>query len=151
VVYRLLGEVIVQRRKDMAETPILTVEPGVLVEAAAGAGLSVAAAEGGTLRALGEADRPVVFSGVDKRPGSWKGVHVYGLAKGVELQHAVIEYAEASEVRGALHFDDDAEGRVAHVTFQHLPGYGLSAGSKAKLTREDLRASEARGAEVPKK
>lgn len=73
---------------------VLTVEPGVEVQFSPNASLIVE----GTLKAIGTTAQPILFTGVDKTPGSWLFLVIQGdleaRNQGSVLRHVTIEYAQ---------------------------------------------------------
>ena len=84
--YYVIGELAV------ATGSTLTVEPGVEVRFGQYDGLQVE----GTLKAVGTASLPIVFTGTSATPGWWDGIAITGTAVapnvGSVLDHVVIEY-----------------------------------------------------------
>ena len=84
----------------------LTIEPGVVVEFAAGTGLTVGSASvgSGTLVARGTSAEPVRFTGSGQQPGSWTRLHFTDQAvdsvldtdgcyvSGSVLEHCIVEF-----------------------------------------------------------
>jgi hypothetical protein len=138
-VYRLVGEVQIHAE--------LTVQPGALIEAVTGGGLAVGVERAGALVARGSAGRPIRFTAVNKRKGSWKGITLGAHAERVVVQQAVVEYAIADADRGAIHAEPGAAATIAQVRFEHLAGVGVSVRPGANVTTRDLKAIDATGTE----
>ncbi len=83
--YKLPGELNVQWT--------LTIEPGVEVQAADNAAISVGYNKRGRIIARGTTEKPVRFTAQRKEPGAWKGIAVYDQGEGSVLEHVVVEHA----------------------------------------------------------
>lgn len=90
----------------VAQNATLTIEPGVVVEFETNAYLRV----NGGLSAIGTAERPITFTGLDKTAGSWMGVAVQGPSP-----------------------TEPAEANLAHVRFEYGGSEGLIFAGKANL------------------
>jgi hypothetical protein len=146
--YRIMANLGVQRSAANAGIPVLTIEPGVTVELVSDAELGVGYANGGTLKAEGTPEKPIKFTGFDKSKGSWNGIKLYSEAKDVSIKNAVVEYAKSSDTEGAVRAYSNAVGTLENVTFAHLEGVGLSRDYESKVTGKDLKADDAKAAEL---
>lgn len=83
---------------------------------------------GGTLHAIGTAQRPITFTATTPVPGSWRGLHIYGTAAqpnvGSVLEHVTLEYGGAE--RGNLSLEH-AQVRIRHSILRHSSKDGLHA------------------------
>ncbi len=109
-------------------TASLTIDPGVVVEFVQNSGLSV---EGnGTLAANGTAGSGIIFTGVQKTPGFWKGINIQTNSTSNLLSYLTIEFAGQSGFDGAnllanLTFDDNARVVVNNSNFINGAGSGI--------------------------
>ena len=77
-----------------AGKPVLTIEAGVEVKAAVGQALSIGDGEAGELRAIGTAEKPIVFTTAGPvAAGTWEGVYLGPGSGASRLERAVVEGA----------------------------------------------------------
>ncbi|MBI4952254.1 MAG: hypothetical protein HY908_09480 [Myxococcales bacterium] len=147
--YRIFGEVQVARGADDAATPILKIEPGVTVELVSGVSLSVGYANAGGIEAVGTPDKPIRFTGFDKRKGGWGYLGLYGQARSVRIENAIVEFATSNDTEGAIRCDAAAEGTIKDVAFEHLEGVGVSypSGAAPKCKLEGGKVNDAKALE----
>ncbi len=124
----------------------LTIDPGTIVKAMPGAGASASAlivARGGKIFANGEANCPIIFTGVSDNVddpndipigtnGLWGGVIILGNAQiNTALGVGQIEGIPPAEVRGAYGGSDDADnsGVFKYVSIRH-GGTQIGAGNE---------------------
>ncbi|MFO0546983.1 MAG: hypothetical protein U0271_01280 [Polyangiaceae bacterium] len=147
--YRLFGELSVARGADDAATPTLKIEPGVTVELVSNASLTIGYSNAGSLQAVGTKDKPVRFTGFDKRKGGWGHIGLYAQSRDTRFENVIVEFAETTESEGAIRCESGAEAAIKDVTFQHLDGFGVSypdaATNKCKV--EGGSADDAKGVE----
>lgn len=151
--YLIRGDILV---RDDAH---LTLEPGVRLIFAEGAGISVYRAR---ITARGSADNPILFTAQTPQPGFWKGIHLVDTSS-VEnvFEHVTIEYGgSARTFKGAqpanLMFDDyfglvsatlnDVTTRFSGGAGMHIePGARIHSANCASITLEDAQKVSAEG------
>lgn len=116
----------------------LTIEPGVVIAFQANAGFFVKDVNSnGVLSAIGTPSLPVIFTGLAKTAGFWRGIAVESNDVRNELNHTIVEYAGSDPIAayggvsirggvgivGASGFDGSL--KVLNTTIQHCDGYGL--------------------------
>ncbi len=118
---------------------LLTIEPGVVIAFAANSGLVI---EGigsatGTIRAVGTAQNPIVFTGMEKIPGFWKGITVLANDVRNEISFCILEYAGSDDlvaygsvgVKGGLALESvtgfNGSLKLKNTTIQSCLGYGF--------------------------
>ena len=104
--------------RDRKNTP-LTLSPGVTIVFSEGAGLKLDSER--SLRAVGTASNPIIFTGEKKTPGAWHGVEIHGQYADLELEHVVIEYAGAA----GLLAESPTTLKMNHVTLRNNAGVGF--------------------------
>jgi hypothetical protein len=116
----------------------LTLEPGVELVFGENQQLSVGYDDDGTLKAVGAADRPVTLRGL-RADGPWKGVTLYGHARGCELQNVAL-----SGVTGdaGIIVERDAEAKVADVSCARCMAATLTSQCGAKLAASGVKAGD---------
>lgn len=72
---------------------LLQIEPGVVIEFERDKGLQV---DRGELMAIGSEERKIIFTGVEKTPGFWKGIALFSNNLSNELNHVIVEYGGSS-------------------------------------------------------
>lgn len=77
-------------------TSDLTIEPGVVIEFAENAGLGVY--DGGTFKAEGTSEAPIVFKGEQNTTGFWRGIHIETRSVNNIIKHAEIRNAGSNYV-----------------------------------------------------
>ena len=116
----------------IAGSAMLTVEPGVRVEFAQGAGLEV----DGALNAVGTAALPIVFTGAQATAGYWDGIYFNTTIDNRNvLDHVTVEYAGYSSIFSGVTADVGLYKSTVQITNSTLRngngfGLGLSSGSK---------------------
>ncbi|WP_125077705.1 PKD domain-containing protein [Rufibacter latericius] len=114
------------------------VEPGVVVEFEADKGLRIA--YGGSLNAIGNATKKIVFTGRNKTPGFWRGIMVESTSDLNAFDYVEVAYGGSSDLDPLLMnvktnvgivggYMSNASFRVTNSTFKHANGYGMSAGN----------------------
>lgn len=105
----------------------VTIEKGTEFEFAADAGLDVNS--GAVIMAQGTAAEKIVFTGVSKVPGAWKGIYIGSSSVDNILEHVDISYGGSSENR--TYFDksnmaiDLAKVTLRNVSVSGSNGYGI--------------------------
>ncbi len=107
----------------------LTLEPGVKIVAEDGTRISVEGA--GSLKAVGTAEKPIVFTAERKIPGAWKGIELYQAAsKDNIFDHVLIEYAGSGTA--SVKVDGAFRGSylsVSNTTIQDGDGLAICKGT----------------------
>jgi hypothetical protein len=108
----------------------LTVEPGVVVRFDGNTGLVVR----GKLVAVGNAARPITFSGTSPTPGSWRGIPMEGTVPltGSVLKHVIVEYGGGAISYAANLYLTYATLTIHQSTFRHGSRdgiYGFNGGN----------------------
>jgi hypothetical protein len=128
VPYEVTGEISVGGKGT------LTLAEGVDVVFADGQQLSVGYSDQGTLKVLGTTAKPVQLRG-----GSWKGVYLYGGARGCEL--ANVQLAGVTGDAGIV-VEGDAEAKVTDVACAKCQNATLTSKCGAKLTATGIKAGD---------
>jgi hypothetical protein len=101
----------------------LTVEPGAQIQFAQNAGLRVK----GTLKAVGSAAQPILFTGSAQQAGWWGGIRISGTQNAPlttsALEHVTVEYAGGNGY-GALYLEH-ATVPVKQSTIRHSSNDGI--------------------------
>ena len=106
----------------------LTINPDVYIVFKENQGMSIGT--GGAIIAVGTADKNIVFSGVEKTNGFWKGLEIESNNAENELTYCVVEYGGSSgfdgaDLRANLILEGSAKTKITHSKFTHSKGYGL--------------------------
>lgn len=114
---------------DLSLTSQLTIEPGVVIAFHRDRRLEVQ--ENGRLVAQGEAERRVVFTGLEKTKGFWSGVLFRSASSANKLDYLILEYAGSR----VLSFNQKAglfmtganrsTISISNTRFLHNDGYGI--------------------------
>jgi hypothetical protein len=128
-----------------ADSPILTIEDGAIVQFEEGAYINIGADAPGGLNVNGKASNPVVFTSASAgaQPGSWNGINFFDqtLKGNAKIEGARIEYAGGTgEYNGAIYIEGnkktvevlvkDVEIKNSQFAGINLYGLGrLAAGS----------------------
>src|SRR5699024_5306973 len=76
---------------DVMVSGDLVIEPGATLYFGPGYGMSIE--EGGSLVAEGTADAPILLTGLEQRPGFWKGLQFNGsYSSANHVDHVIVEY-----------------------------------------------------------
>ncbi len=103
----------------------LRLEPGVKIVAADGTSIDVRS--GGSLSAIGTAQKPIVFTAETQSAGAWQGIEFFeSSSRDNKLDHAQILYAgsgaAAVKVGGAF---EGSYASIANTRIQYSDGYGI--------------------------
>lgn len=77
-------------------TAALTIEPGVVIEFAENAGLGIY--DNGSIKAIGETEKNIVFRGAQDVSGYWRGIHIETRSVNNVLDHVQIRNAGSNYV-----------------------------------------------------
>ncbi|MGD8570407.1 MAG: Calx-beta domain-containing protein, partial [Gammaproteobacteria bacterium] len=108
---------------------VLTINPGVTLMFESSSSLDISAT--GALSAVGTADLPILFTGVNKTPGSWGGVDFrYTNNVSNALDYLTIEYGGDSATSANLTTTANSSSitrlAISNTTLRNGFGYGLS-------------------------
>ncbi|GAA5032138.1 hypothetical protein GCM10011506_24410 [Marivirga lumbricoides] len=117
---------------------LLTIEPGVVIAFEANSGFYIeGVGASGAIRAVGTSQKPILFTGIEKVPGFWRGITVLANDVRNELNYCVLEYAGSDDLvafgsvklKGGLAVED-ASGfngslKLKNTTIQSCLGYGF--------------------------
>jgi hypothetical protein len=102
---------------DIYVTADLTIEAGTTIKFMEGASLNIGYNSYGSLKALGTAEKPIIFTSAatNKSAGDWDGIffHVNNSSTATELKYCVFEY-------GGLTRSDKEEGSVIELNGTHV-------------------------------
>jgi len=106
----------------------LTIDPEVLIVFADNVGMAVSSS--GAIVAVGTAAQNIVFTGVEKTDGFWRGIEVESNDATNELTYCTIEYGGSSGFDGAnllanLIIDGAGRLKITNSRFTNSGGYGL--------------------------
>lgn len=125
VPYRINGKVSVNNTS-------LTIDPGVIIEMENGAWFDVGDQDTATLKAIGTPSEPILFTGVVKQPGAWKGIQ-YEFTNSVEneISYATLEYAgNGSDFDGgAIYLWANPTVNLNNLIIKDTPGCGIQYGT----------------------
>lgn len=108
----------------------VTIEPGTVIEFATDAGLQVNG--NGSLVVNGTADMPVTLTGVDKTPGSWRGLMFDSDDTKNSMSYTIVEYAGGKSFNsngdlGGVIVWADSKLKMNNCTVRESASYGLNA------------------------
>ncbi|MGJ8666306.1 MAG: hypothetical protein ACSHW7_08075 [Patiriisocius sp.] len=106
----------------------LTIAPGVILEFENGAWFDVGDQSTSTFKAVGTPSERILFTGVTKQPGSWKGIrYEFTNSPENEISFATIEYAGATTDfnQAAIYIWAEASLKMDNVLFKDIPGCGI--------------------------
>lgn len=106
----------------------LTIEPGVRIDFADNQGMTIGT--GGAIVAIGTAAENIIFTGVEKTNGFWKGLELESNDANNELTYCIIEYGGSSGFDGAgnlsnLIIQESGKIKITNSRFTNSAGYGL--------------------------
>ena len=119
----------------------LIIDPDVTIEFRAEAGFNVTTS-GGSIQAIGTAEKPITFTGEDKIKGTWKGVFIDSADVKNELTYVNIDYAGGSAFnsngdRGAVIVWGGAFLKLQNNNISNSATFGVNAvysGSQLTMT-----------------
>ena len=101
----------------------LTINPGVELEFGLNAQLFINESASGpkpSLIAVGTADNPIIFTGINKVSGAWKGIYFDSPSPLNEIAYATIEYASTPQRQGAVETWFGTVLNIHDVNFKHI-------------------------------
>lgn len=113
-------------------TAALTIEAGAVVEFEKNVGMVFGSSS--VLLAKGTAESPILFTGTDKQPGWWRGIHIDNSSDPNNIMdHVIIEYGGGSAFHNSTQPANLTIGRIynsgrltlKNSTLRHSKGYGL--------------------------
>ncbi|SDK64729.1 REJ domain-containing protein [Catalinimonas alkaloidigena] len=113
---------------DIYVSAALTVEPGVVIQFQPESGF--ATKETGSLSAVGNATKPIVFKGTSASPGSWSSILFDSNNPANKLEYVTLEYGGFQEYylgnqEAMVIVGDAARADIKHCTFLNSQNYGL--------------------------
>ena len=103
--------------KDVA----LTIEPGITMEFEGGGSIEVSDDDQSALIAVGTLEDPILFTGVNKVAGAWKGFEFNFTDSPLnEIGFATIEYAGGGNQEGAIYMWANPTLNIHDVTFNNI-------------------------------
>lgn len=107
----------------------ITINAGVVIEFEDDAGLYV---DDGYLKAIGSASSKIVFTGVNKVKGSWRGIFFESIKTNNILEHAVVSYAGGNSFnvfgdRANIVLFTDAKVTINHCEINNGKEHGISS------------------------
>jgi hypothetical protein len=112
----------------------ITIEAGARFEFHENGGLAIGA--GGSLRAIGSAASPIVFTGTAAVPGHWGGVAVFSSSTDNLLEHVHVEYAGSTRM-GNVSVHDAGSLTIRNSMLRHGAAYGLWKEESATVIEAD--------------
>lgn len=136
-------------------TAALTIEAGAVVEFEKNVGMVFGS--NGVLLAKGTAESPILFTGTDKQPGWWRGIHIDNSNDPNNvMDHVIIEYGGGSAFHNSTQPANLTIGRIynsgrltlKNSTLRHSAGYGLHihSGSEVRGSEGNTLTENASGA-----
>lgn len=114
---------------NVSNNATLTIEPGTIIRFGESGELDVSySGDFGTIKALGTADKPIVFTSNAqvKNAGDWDGIWLYNGANSCEFRYCTFEYGGGySDYSGVLTNKGGDNVKVDYCTFKHSQYYGL--------------------------
>lgn len=110
-------------------TKNLKIEPGVVIAFKNEAGLEIT--PDGSISAIGTAQKPILFTGMDKIAGSWRGIYIGSKDVKNNFTHCVISYGGGKEFnsngdKGNMIIYAGGKTTVMHSTFAFSASHGLN-------------------------
>lgn len=125
--YRALKDV--NADAEPGKTATITIEPGVVFRMGQDTKWGFGWNNHGGLKALGTAEKPIVFTSDSEspEPGAWHGLSFYNKAKVVQLDYVKIEFGGEKD-DGAINYGDTQPslGKLTHVTIVKSPGPAIT-------------------------
>ena len=119
-----------------AAGPVLTIEPGVTVRMGTEWALVVGDGGAGELRAVGTAEKPIVFTTAGTlKPGAWDGLKLGPQSGQSRLEHAVVEGAGRHEGAGVIVVGSRPVLRDVTVRGNASAGIDVSGGGAPEIAR----------------
>lgn len=119
----------------------LTIEPGAVLEFGLSGSLEVNEGASGSkpsLVAVGTAQNPILFTGIDKVEGAWKGIYFDTPSPLNEIGFATIEYASNPSQEGAIANWAGVVLNVHDVFFKDIQYCSILNSSSSTLTTSNL-------------
>lgn len=113
----------------------LTINPGVTISFGEGAAFSLE--NGGSINAVGTAEKPVVLRGKEHSPGYWVGLRIASNSPKNQLSYVTIEDAgqKGGSDEGAVQVGVGARLSIDHTTIRNAASAGLNVLQRGTLSR----------------
>ncbi len=113
---------------DVFVNATLTIEPGVQIVFEDDRGMAVSSS--GAIISVGTASENIIFTGVQKTKGFWKGLELESNDDDNELTYCIVEYGGSSGFDGAgllsnLIVQESGRVKITNSQFTNSGGYGL--------------------------
>jgi hypothetical protein len=114
----------------------LAIEAGTTVRF--GSGASMVVSQSGSLSAIGTAQAPITFTGLQQSPGSWAGIEIRNSNNiNNELRFATVEYGGVAQNDANIYVNGASSAparlKLTNVTLQQSNGHGLYASANVTL------------------
>lgn len=116
----------------------LVIEPGVTIVFKEGAGLRISdyGSRTGSIKAVGTAAMPIVFTSENKTPGAWKNIEIASSKMDNKLHHCIIEYAGNADGQLPAVFTQNlnvSKVEIKNTTIRKNKGIGVSVWKEANI------------------
>lgn len=131
----------------------VVIEPGVTIAFETDASFWIR--EDGSLKAVGTADKPITFTGVDKSRGAWGGIFFESNDPKNEMKYTVVEYAGGaapswgSSQKGGVVVGANASLKLEYSTIQHCDVFGYNLFYNATVANTTISNNTFKNNEVP--
>ena len=121
---------------SISNDALLTIKPGATVMFEENGGINVS--DEGALKAIGTAEKPILFTGKQKTTGYWRSIAFRG-SNDIrnEIDHAIVEYAGAGYGYGSVHlvgnYGSDNRLKLSNTTFRHSASHGFCLEERSKM------------------
>jgi len=116
----------------------LTLAAGTRILFGADTGMTLGWGNKGSLKAIGETDKPIVFTSSSRTPakGDWKGINLALSGEETILQYVRIEWAGRKDGDPVILAGADACGKLSHVTISHSGAMAIEL-RDSRVTQEN--------------
>ncbi|HEY0137159.1 MAG TPA: hypothetical protein VGB85_23910, partial [Nannocystis sp.] len=130
----IIGGLIEIAGEDDDTEALLELTPGTTLHFDEDAYINVGYYRPGSLRAMGTAEAPIVFTSYErKQPGAWRGVNLYKNAT-ASFSHATFEYGGRRVDSGVLYANSRAALAVSDCKFLHNDGGVVLEGGELRIS-----------------
>ncbi|MFB6340128.1 right-handed parallel beta-helix repeat-containing protein [Saccharicrinis sp. FJH62] len=118
----------------------LVIEPGTVIKFKEDASLNIGNGQYGSLKAIGTADKPIIFTSASSNPesGDWDGIYFYdkNSASASELTYCTVEYGGKESA-----YDDETAAielyytkvKMSHCTIRHIKNCGIYLNNESEF------------------
>ncbi len=118
----------------------IVIDAGTVIEFEQGAGIDIP--EGGSIKAIGTSEAPILLTSKTKQKGTWKGIRIQSSNVLNQLEYLTIEYAgegnyDSNEDKGAIILSHNSKANIINCVVQHNTNAGINIITETNSTLQN--------------